>query len=421
MSDLLSSAYKLSEESFHTQLELWEYAYDPTNERLKHFYDHEADLKKKFQTFYESALLQKDKIDPATVRGLTEIYDYYENIWEGWNLAIKNYLHDKNEKKFRHLMFELEKNFDNSKINHQIDELINIHAQRIEKTRELQTKQAHNRILVSITLLCALFSLFMIYVIYINRREKRILIKLVQTEKMTTLGQMSASMAHELNTPLMFIKGFTNRVRSKINQENFEKKPEVLEYLTDIDEGISRMEYIVNHLRNFTRESKSEKVEFSAHEVITNAFNFFNEQFKNLNIKHVENFTSPPVYIIGNKNRLEQVFVNLISNSRDALKSHGQLKEKIINVETELSNDNLIIHFHDNGPGIPKNKIEKIFDPFFTTKPVGLGTGLGLSIIQEIITEHDGSIEVESSESTGTVFIITLPCKVKPLKNSTTL
>lgn len=314
MSDLLSSAYKLSEESFHTQLELWEYAYDPTNERLKHFYDHEADLKKKFQTFYESALLQKDKIDPATVRGLTEIYDYYENIWKGWNLAIEKYIKDKNEHKFRRVMFELEKNFDNSKINHQIDDLISIHARRLEKIRELQTQQAHSRILVSISLLCALFSLFMIYVIYINRREKRILIKLVQTEKMTTLGQMSASMAHELNTPLMYIKGFTNRVRSKILQEDFDKKPEILDYLVDIDEGITRMEFIVNHLRNFTRESKAEKSEFSIHEVISNAFIFFNEQFKTLNIKHTDKFTSSPAQILGNKNRLEQVFVNLISN-----------------------------------------------------------------------------------------------------------
>jgi signal transduction histidine kinase len=411
LTDLMSSAYKLSEESFHTQLELWEYAYHPTSERLEHFHAHELALKTKYKNFYDSILLQQDKVDLGAVNDLTKVFVYYQKIWTGWDQAIANYLENHNTKIFQDKMFELEELFDKSQINNQINKLIDVHAARIENSRVHLNDKAYSRFLTSTAILCMLFLMIVFYIVYINLREKKILLQLIQTEKMTTLGQMSASMAHEINTPLMFVKGFNNRVRSTIKKEGL-TNPELIEYLDDIDDGIERMSLIVNHLRNFTREGKREKTLFSVDTIISSSFSFFNEQLKHSNISYKLELHTESTNIHGDPNRMEQVFINLISNSRDALVINKSVSIKEIIVRSNVKNGQVLITFADNGGGIDKKDMNRIFEPFFTTKQVGKGTGLGLPIIKEIINEHDGSIKVTSIHGKETKFTITIPIKV---------
>lgn len=408
LGDLMSSAYKLSEESFHTQLELWEYAYDPTTKRLENFKAHEGELKRRYKSFYQSSLLQKNGLDPKTVTSLVNIFEYYEKIWVGWDNIISTYLKSGDKQLFRASMFKLEKYFDDSQINIQLNKIIEDHAFQISKVRDTLNYKALTRFILSIVILIILFIAAIFYILRNQKREKVRFVQLIQTEKMATLGQMSASMAHELNTPLMFIQGFCSRIRSTIKKNGHETE-ELNEYLTDIDEGIERMSQIVNHLRNFTRESKNEKKLLDLKSVIKRAFVLFNEQLKNCNIQYEMNFSDDKALVYGDANRIEQGFINFISNSRDALISIADKNDKIIKVASYVENKTIVIIFEDNGTGIHAKNIDKIFDPFFTTKAAGLGTGLGLPIVNEIINEHRGTIEVSSELGKGTKFIIKIP------------
>jgi C4-dicarboxylate-specific signal transduction histidine kinase len=408
LSDLMSSAYKLSEESFHTQLELWEYAYDPTMERLEHFKAHEDELKRRYKSFYQSSLLQKEGLDPKAVTNLVNIFEYYKNIWVGWDNIISTYLKNGNKQQFRASMFKLEKYFDDSQINIELNKIIEGHAFQISQVRNTLNKKAYTRFVFSVVILTLLLVTAIFYILRTQKREKLRFVQLVQTEKMATLGQMSASMAHEMNTPLMFIQGFSSRIRSTI-KKNGQETEELNEYLTDIDEGIERMSQIVNHLRNFTRESKNEKKVLDLNSVIKRAFVLFNEQLKNCKIHYVMNFSDDKALVYGDANRIEQSIINFISNSRDALMSIANKNDKIIKVTSYVENKNIVIIFEDNGSGINAKNIDKIFDPFFTTKAAGLGTGLGLPIVNEIIIEHKGTIEVSSELGKGTKFLIKLP------------
>jgi histidine kinase len=150
-------------------------------------------------------------------------------------------------------------------------------------------------------------------------------------------------------------------------------------------------------------------VRFSVNATLRRAFDFFEEQLRLRGIRVDLALCPEDPQVEGTPNRLEQAWINLISNARDALAGISDRQEPAIRVSTALDGEKVLLRFADNGPGIPKHIMNRIFEPFFTTKPAGAGTGLGLSIVNEIVEEHSGELAVESLPGKGAIFTIQLP------------
>ncbi|MFM2062218.1 MAG: hypothetical protein RLZZ507_1888 [Cyanobacteriota bacterium] len=260
--------------------------------------------------------------------------------------------------------------------------------------------------------------------------------QLIQTEKMSSLGEMVAGIAHEINNPVNFIYGniqcaenYLQDLISLLNlyQEQYpdknlfieEKIEEIdLEFLMEdlskmlssMKVGSQRIREIVLSLRNFSRLDESEMKDVDIHEGIDNTLLILNHRL-NQEIKVIKKYGDLPL-IDCYPAQLNQVFMNIISNAIDALIESKKQANKQIVIETSKVDDQYIkVGIKDNGEGILPEIITKLFDPFFTTKPVGQGTGLGLSICYQIIDKHQGKIEVVSAVGEGTKFVITLPIK----------
>jgi histidine kinase len=167
-------------------------------------------------------------------------------------------------------------------------------------------------------------------------------------------------------------------------------------------------------MREFGRKSEVAKEKVQVNEILRRALDFFKQQLKLREIEVVEKFEEHLPLILADSNRLEQVFINLLINARDAIErkwEQGKLKEEMkrIALQTSLEQGMVTIRVTDNGTGIPKAILEKIFEPFFTTKKVGKGTGLGLSISYGIVRDYDGTIRVVSKEGEGSTFIVQFP------------
>ena len=231
----------------------------------------------------------------------------------------------------------------------------------------------------------------------------------IQSSKLAALGEMSSGLAHELNNPLSFVKGFNNRIKVVLEKNEESMKDDISELVREIGYGAERMNTIISHFRDFSRLSENKFELVKVNEIVERSMEMFAEQLKMKCIAADLQLCEGQPEIAGDGNRLQQVFVNLISNARDALDlADENLKKKII-VSTKICSDKVVISFQDNGTGISKEKLKKVFDPFFTTKDVGKGTGLGLSISDGIIKDHHGEIVVGSTESVGSKFSIHLP------------
>ncbi|MBF0102102.1 MAG: PAS domain S-box protein [Desulfobacterales bacterium] len=232
--------------------------------------------------------------------------------------------------------------------------------------------------------------------------------QLIQAGKMTVLGELTAGIAHELNQPLNGIKIISQSLKYDIKKNRF-----VIEELDDKLKGIidlvNRMAEIIQHMRIFTRQTSGEiyeKVDINT--IISDAFNFVEQQMINNNIKVIKEFCLKPLYISANPIRIEQAMLNLFSNARYALiNSNKENKELVVSIKEHANH--VEVYVIDNGIGIPDSIKDKLFVPFFTTKEAGQGTGLGLSITSKIIEEHKGKIEFESNYNEYTSFKITLP------------
>jgi len=237
--------------------------------------------------------------------------------------------------------------------------------------------------------------------------------QLIQASKMATLGEMSAGVAHELNQPLSVIKTSASFLAKKIHK----REPVAVEILRELaeemDSQVDRASLIINHLRQFGRKTEIRKVNVHLNDCINGTFTVLGRQLELHGIK-VElelDQALPPVR--GDRNRLEQVFLNLIMNARDAMDEKeaiaGQDVEKILKISSRTEGNMVLVQISDTGRGMSEAVKEKIFEPFFTTKPVGKGTGLGLSISFGIVRDYDGEIEVESEEGRGTTFAVRFP------------
>ncbi len=263
--------------------------------------------------------------------------------------------------------------------------------------------------------------------------------KMTQSEKMASLGVLSAGVAHEINNPIGFVNSNFNSLASytdifaelyrldaglyaALKEGDIAKAGDALErieaYKKEVDsdfavddikelikeskDGIGRVVRIVTSLKEFSHAGAGDKAECDINKCIENTITLCWNQIK-YKAELVREFGElPPVWC--NQHKMGQVFMNIIVNAAHAITDHG-----VIRIKTCADGENAVIRISDNGVGIPDYVMKRLFEPFFTTKPVGIGTGLGLSIVYGIVKEHNGSIEIQSRPFEETTFTISIP------------
>lgn len=232
---------------------------------------------------------------------------------------------------------------------------------------------------------------------------------LVQSGKMAALGELAAGIAHELNQPLQGIRGYAQEMQA-LAIPLVQGQPhgnEVEAGLREIVSNVDKMAGIIDYLRAFTRKSIEKHEMTDVHHAIEEALKMLSRQFASRGISVERNFgTIPQIY--ANPLQLEQVFINLATNARDAIEATGRGKGTI-RIHTRKSGNFVEILFRDDGVGMSDRTKAKIFNPFFTTKEVGKGMGLGLSLSYGIMSKLQGSIIVESELGKGAAFVIRIP------------
>lgn len=228
--------------------------------------------------------------------------------------------------------------------------------------------------------------------------------QLLQSEKMASLGILTAGVAHEINNPLNFIMGSYVGLFRHYKENTFSDNPEQVGKLIEAMKiGIDRSSAIVQRLNQFGRKSDSYAEECNVHEILENSLTMLYNQIKQ-HITVKKDFSPSVIVIKGNVGNLHQVFINILGNAVQSIESDG-----VITVKTEDKESEVLIAITDTGTGIPKENLKRLTDPFFTTKDPGKGVGLGLSITYNIIKEHKGKLEFESHEGKGTTVTIILP------------
>lgn len=263
--------------------------------------------------------------------------------------------------------------------------------------------------------------------------------KLLESEKMASLGHLTAGIAHEINNPINFVSSNIEPLKrdlkdiesllilyASLDEKNFKEKlkeieafkdeielpylkNELNEIITNIEEGARRTGEIVKGLKTFSRDDHKTKVASDVNKGIKSSLTLVQNKLASIKVE-TDLHKTPQILCYPGK--LNQVFMNIIVNAIDAIKSkhvNGEGGKLFISSHYEKSNQSIVITFKDNGVGIPEKLLNKIYDPFFTTKDVGKGTGLGLSIVYKIIKNHKGQIVLESDEEVGTTFKFILP------------
>ena len=243
----------------------------------------------------------------------------------------------------------------------------------------------------------------------IGRREQELRDKqeqLVQAGKMATLGELTTGVAHELNNPLNNIGLFVGNVIDHVRLKQVDEG-RILHDLGKVMDQVKKATQIISHLRTFGRAASVSVEPVGLEQVIESSLLLVHEQLRLRQIEvRVKAFPLPKPVVLGNPIQLEQAFINLLTNARDALE---EAPTKLIVIECSVERDMAVVVVRDTGVGIPAGLEQRIFDPFFTTKEVGSGTGLGLSITYSIIKDHRGSIAVEDRGRVGAAFRIELP------------
>ncbi|WP_420266081.1 sensor histidine kinase [Candidatus Magnetominusculus dajiuhuensis] len=243
----------------------------------------------------------------------------------------------------------------------------------------------------------------------INNELKEATAQLIQSAKLSALGELTAGIAHELNQPLNGIKIVCQSILKDIQKDRHDPQ-ELVTDLSDIVKQVDKMAAIIDHMRVFTRRTEAMNTEIlDINTVVEEPFKLLDQQLKNIGIIITKNLAQELPQVKGDVIRLEQVFINLITNARNAMRD-DQKGEKHLTISTyPLPPDKVVIEIGDTGAGVPDAIKDKIFQPFFTTNAPGKGTGLGLSVSKKIIEEHGGIISVESTVGKGTIFRIMLP------------
>ncbi len=238
--------------------------------------------------------------------------------------------------------------------------------------------------------------------------------QLIQASKMATLGEMATGVAHELNQPLSVIKTASQFFMKKIRKKEKIEDDILFDMAAEIDAYVDRATKIISHMRQFGRKSDITLEKVQVNDVLQKALEILGQQLKVRGIEVVRDLEDDLPMVMADSGRLEQVVINLLINSRDAIDERWESKphqkgDKKITLKTKSTDREITVEISDTGAGIPKPILERIFEPFFTTKKVGQGTGLGLSISYGIIKDCKGSIRAVSHKNQGAAFIIKFP------------
>ena len=248
----------------------------------------------------------------------------------------------------------------------------------------------------------------------VKERTEELKIKdaqLIQSAKLASLGEMAAGIAHEINQPLTVIKMTTTGLLRNMNKGRKITEEMLREELEMSDTQVERIRGIIDHLRTFSRRSSEvEKDPVDINVPLRNCFRIIGEQLRLRGVDIKLDLKELPL-VLADSNKLEQVFLNIIGNARDAMDSFssGDDCKKILNVHSFSENGNIVVEISDTGGGIPEEVRDRIFEPFFTTKEVGKGTGIGLSISYNILKDFNGEIGFLVKEGVGTTFIVKMP------------
>ncbi|HSR51169.1 MAG TPA: ATP-binding protein [Acidobacteriota bacterium] len=225
--------------------------------------------------------------------------------------------------------------------------------------------------------------------------------QLLQAEKLSSIGLFAAGVAHEVNTPLAGISSYAQMLLNKTSPQD-----PAYETLKKIESQSFRASEIINNLLNFARVSDSDGGEVNLNSLMVETVSLLEPQFKKGNVEVDVDLDPYLPKTVGVGGKLQQVFMNLFMNARDAMPEGGDLR-----IRTFRKDGQAVIEVEDSGSGISPDDLKRIYDPFFTTKEVGKGTGLGLSVSYGIVQEHQGRISVESRPGQGTTFQVRLPIK----------
>ncbi|MCZ6696155.1 MAG: ATP-binding protein [Acidobacteria bacterium] len=223
--------------------------------------------------------------------------------------------------------------------------------------------------------------------------------RLMESEKMSALGQLGAGIAHEVKNPLTSIRGYAQMGLRKVSQDN-----PLYDYFRTIEKETGRSLEILKNLLKFSRQETAELTLIDLNAVVMETVKLVTHQLTMKKVDASAELSEQPLWVMGNSNQIEQVLLNLLMNAGDAMENGGTVR-----AVTDIENGQARIRVIDDGAGIPAHVLAKIFNPFFTTKPVGKGTGLGLSVSYGIIKEHKGEIRAFSEPGHGTTFIIQIP------------
>ncbi len=234
-------------------------------------------------------------------------------------------------------------------------------------------------------------------------RLKETQTQLIQTEKMASLGILTAGVAHEINNPLNFIMGGYQGLCDYFEEKGEIQNQEVQMMLNNIITGINRSSTIIKGLNQFSRQNDKKDEECDIPQIIENCLLMLQYQIKGrINVEN--HMVHETLKIRGNAGKLHQVFLNILSNAVDAIEKQGG-----ITIDGQKENDLIQIIISDTGSGISEENLKRVLDPFFTTKDPGKGTGLGLSVTYSIVKDHHGDISIHSREGHGTTVRILLP------------
>ena len=233
--------------------------------------------------------------------------------------------------------------------------------------------------------------------------QKMLQEQLIQSEKMSAIGQLVSGVAHELNNPLAGISAFAQLL---LTEKRF--PPDQRTAAEMIYAEARRASRIVQNLLTFARQHKPERTSTSLNQVLDDALELRGYELRVRGIEVVRDYDEDLPETMADAHQLQQVFLNLITNAEQAMEKRQGNSQRLI-VSTRRASNVIRIEVEDSGPGIPPNLVERIFNPFFTTKPTGSGTGLGLSISLGIVREHEGKIWAENSPTGGARFTIELP------------
>jgi PAS domain S-box-containing protein len=232
--------------------------------------------------------------------------------------------------------------------------------------------------------------------------------QLWQASKLATMGELAASVAHELNNPLA-----TMALRAESAMEDLPKGDSKRHALEIILQEVERMADLVSNLLQFSRRSHSQASAIDLGAELTKALEFIEHYLRSHQIDVIQDFAGPLPTVQADRQQLLQVFLNLITNASDAMPSGGTLTVRIYVSTPGADRTAVVIEFSDTGNGVATGDLPKLWEPFFTTKPEGKGTGLGLAICRRAVEEHRGTIEIQTGPGKGTTVRITLPATDK--------